>query len=136
MCISYHIHWACDHIAPLDEEATKCTTYLAKANHTARGTCPLGLTVEELRSDEVCPACAARFLGLAERAEGRRTARMEGRLVDEMDEDVEGSQRALDAWLAKQKRLQERVAAFLFVSEKGMVDEGVLAEWHRQLGMK
>lgn len=61
---------------------------------------------------------------------------MEGRLVDEMDEDVEGSQRALDAWLAKQKRLQERVAAFLFVSEKGMVDEGVLAEWHRQLGMK
>ena len=53
-----------------------------------------------------------------------------------MDEDLEGRQRAFDAWVAKQKRLQERVAAFWVMLEKGMVEERVLAEWYGQLGMK
>lgn len=142
MCINYHIHWFCDHIVPLDDEPLKrttyCTTYLAtkaKANPTASVTCPLGLTDEEFKSDEVCPACAARFLGLTERARGRMAARRAGVLVDEMDEDVTESRQEVDAWLAKQKQIQERVEAVLLMLEKGMIDGGVLVEWFRQIGL-
>ncbi|CAD6570025.1 MAG: hypothetical protein ASARMPREDX12_003282 [Alectoria sarmentosa] len=88
-----------------------------------------GLTNETLQSNEVCPACATKIFNLTERAQGRRAARREGRLVDEMDDDVAGNQHAMDAWSAKQKVLQERVDVFLFMLETGMVDE-----WLRQMG--
>ncbi|CAD6577816.1 MAG: hypothetical protein ASARMPRED_008421 [Alectoria sarmentosa] len=134
MCVSYQIHWLCDHILPLDPEPTSCIPYLAsraKASPNASVTCSLGLTNERLKSDEVCPACATKFFNLTERAQGRRAARREGNLVDEMDDDVAGNQHAMDAWSAKQKVLRERVDVFLFMLETGMVDE-----WLRQTGRR
>lgn len=138
MCISYQIHWVCDHVVPLDQSPTKCTTYFAseaKANPTARIACPIGLTNEVFKSDEVCPACAGSFVNLLKRASARVGARKAGILVDELDEDVKGSEQALDAWLAKQKLLRERVEVFLFIAEKGMVDEGMLVDWLTQVGL-
>lgn len=132
MCVSYQIHWLCGHILPLDKEPTNCIPYLAsraKANPDASVICSLGLTKEIFKSDEVCPACATEFFNLTERAQGRRAARREGRLVDEMDDDVAGNQQAMESWSAKQKVLQERVDVFLFMLETGMVDE-----WLRQMG--
>lgn len=100
-CINYHIHWSCDHIEALDDEeserTTDCTTYLGTkfdANPTASFTCGLRLKYKELKSDDVCPACAARYLDLTERARGRIEAKREGLLVDDVDE----SQQDYDAW--------------------------------------
>lgn len=62
-------------------------------------------------------------------------ARRAGFLVDEMDEDVTESQQDVDAWLSKQKQIQERVEAVLLMLEKGMIDGGVLVEWFRQIGL-
>lgn len=62
-------------------------------------------------------------------------ARRAGVLVDEMDEDVTESRQEVDAWLAKQKQIQERVEAVLLMLEKGMIDGGVLVEWFRQIGL-
>ena len=134
MCISYQIHWVCDHIVPLDTEPAKCTPYLAtqaKAKPAARVTCP-DLTHEEFKSEEVCPGCAAEFVGLAERARGRMMARREGRVVDEMD--VRVTDKAREAWSAKQNIQRERVEVFWIMIERGMVDAGVLDEFLQQMG--
>lgn len=59
-------------------------------------------------------------------------ARRDGLLVDEMDEDMTESQQEVDAWLAKQKQIQERVGVALLMSAKGMMVEEVV-EWLRQI---
>ncbi|CAF9915893.1 MAG: hypothetical protein ALECFALPRED_010370 [Alectoria fallacina] len=105
---------------------SNCIPYLAsraQANPNASVTCSLGFTNEILKSDEVCPACTTKVLNLTERAQGRRAARREERLVDKMDDDVAGNQQAMESWSAKQQVLQERVDVFVFTLETGMVDE-------------
>ncbi len=127
MRISYHIHWACDHVKSLHKEPPKCTTHLAseaKANPTANVPCPSGLTNEVLGSDEVCSRLRDQIPRPEKRALRGFMARKEGASVDEMDEDVSGMQEAMYAWGAKQSILRVRMEVFMFMAEKGMLEEG------------
>ena len=129
MCISYQIHWVCDHVEPLDEEPTTCSTYLAteinilNTQPTASTACPLGVTNEVFQSDEPCPACATKFLYLAKQEFDRAMANKdkEGLWLDQMILDTAETQKAVDAWVAKQEVIRQRVEVVMFMAEKGMV---------------
>lgn len=106
MCVRYFADYYCSHVIPLDPAPTLCSRATSAIAEVYNSPCQ-PIVQQRITSDDVCPGCAAVFVGLSQRAADRQRKRRQGETVEEEVIILDQRGRALLArWIERIRWMQ------------------------------